>query len=127
MSTLILENAAVVGATGDRAVPGMNVLIENGTIREVSSKPIKSQSAANMDCRGLTLMPGMIDCHVHVIASNIQLAVNAMLPNSLVAARAATIMQGMLSGASPRCATSAAPIAGWCERSTKARSRVRGW
>ena len=41
-------------------------------------------------------MPGLIDCHVHVVASEVNLDKNALLPNSLVAARAIGIMRGML-------------------------------
>ncbi len=96
VSALIFANASLVGTTGDRAVPGMNILVEGGLIREVSDKPIRSQTAETVDCRGLTLMPGLIDCHVHVIASQIRLPLNALLPDSLVATRAAVIMRGML-------------------------------
>jgi imidazolonepropionase-like amidohydrolase len=41
-------------------------------------------------------MPGLIDCHVHVVAALANLGLNAALPNSLVAAHAAKIMRGML-------------------------------
>jgi imidazolonepropionase-like amidohydrolase len=61
----------------------------------VSDKPIKS-SAQVIDLKGKTLMPGLIDCHVHVIASLVNLAQNALLPSSLIAARASGIMHAML-------------------------------
>jgi imidazolonepropionase-like amidohydrolase len=64
-------------------------------IREVSEKPIASAARA-VDLKGKTLMPGLIDCHVHVTATLTNLAQNAMLPDSLVALRAAEIMRGML-------------------------------
>jgi imidazolonepropionase-like amidohydrolase len=41
-------------------------------------------------------MPGLIDCHVHVIATSANLGANALLPDSLVAAKSAGIMRGML-------------------------------
>lgn len=96
LGQLLLANASLVGPTGDRAVDGMNLLIEDDIIREVSDKPIAAGDATVIDCKGMVLMPGLIDCHVHVIASNIRLGVNALLPSSLVAARAANIMRGML-------------------------------
>lgn len=41
-------------------------------------------------------MPGLIDCHVHVVASEANLGRNALLPDSLVAAHASAIMRDML-------------------------------
>ncbi len=56
-------------------------------------------------------MPGLIDCHVHVIASIPDLGRNAELPNTLVALRSAKIMaRDADARLSPPCATSAAPI-----------------
>ncbi len=92
---ILLSNAAIVDGTADRPVAGMNVLIEGERIREVSDRPIKT-SAPAIDLKGRTLMPGLIDCHVHVIANMVNLAQNALLPDSLVAARASRIMHGML-------------------------------
>ena len=65
-------------------------------IREVSDRPIASSSAPILDLGGRTLMPGLIDCHVHVVAASANLGQNAAMPNSLVAAHAARIMEGML-------------------------------
>ena len=93
---LILANAAIVDGSQDRPAAGMHVLIEGDVIREVSQKPISSPSSQVIDLKGKTLMPGLIDCHVHVIATMTNLAQNAMLPDSLVALRGASIMHGML-------------------------------
>ena len=78
------------------AQPGSEVLIEDGLIREVGARPIASPSADVLDLAGRTLMPGLIDCHVHVVAASANLGQNAAMPNSLVAAHAVRIMEGML-------------------------------
>ncbi|MBX3540499.1 MAG: amidohydrolase family protein [Chelatococcus sp.] len=96
MSTILFQNADILDGRSDEALAGHHVLVENGEIREVSDKPIKSSSAVVVDLAGKTLMPGLIDCHVHVIATTTNLAVNAELPNTLVALRSATIMRDML-------------------------------
>jgi imidazolonepropionase-like amidohydrolase len=72
------------------------VLIEDGVIREVGPRPIASSSADVIGLGGRTLMPGLIDCHVHVIAASANLGLNAAMPSSLIAAHAARIMEGML-------------------------------
>lgn len=89
----IFANATLLDGTGPR--PG-HVLVENGLIHDVSDAPIHSADARVIDLRGATLMPGLIDAHVHVIAGLVNVAQNAMLPDALVAMRAARIMQGML-------------------------------
>jgi imidazolonepropionase-like amidohydrolase len=75
---------------------GIEVLVENDRVREVSDKPIKSDSAIRIDLRGKTLMPGLVDAHVHVIAAMVDLAANAAQPSSLATLRAARVMNGML-------------------------------
>jgi len=91
------QNATLLDGTTDEALPGMNLLVEGGAIREVSDRPITSATATVIDLRGKTLMPGLIDCHVHVVAALADLGRNAMLPDAVVAFHAARIMGGMLS------------------------------
>jgi imidazolonepropionase-like amidohydrolase len=93
---LLLRNATLIDCLTFEAQPGSEVLIENGVIREVSERPIASSSAEAINLGGRTLMPGLIDCHVHVIAASANLEQNAAMPSSLVAAHAARIMEGML-------------------------------
>ncbi|KQU86441.1 peptidase M38 [Ensifer sp. Root31] len=95
MTSHLIINAPIVdGAHSERSAP-MQVLVENGIIIDVD-KSISSSKAEVIDAGGRTLMPGLIDCHVHVIACLADLGRNAMLPDSLVTARASRIMRGML-------------------------------
>ncbi len=77
-------------------IDGIEVLIENGRVKDVSDRPIASASATRIDLAGRTLMPGLIDAHVHVIAAMVDLAANAAQPSSLATLRAARVMNGML-------------------------------
>ena len=75
---------------------GYQLLVEGDTIRELSDKPIKAAEAEIIDCGGRTLMPGLIDCHVHAIHSEVNVRFMEMLPLTLVTARAATRLRAML-------------------------------
>src|SRR5438045_2237290 len=75
---------------------GYELLAEGKTIRELSDKPIKAAEAGIIDCGGRTLMPGLIDCHVHAIHSEVNVRFMEMLPLTLVTARAATRLRAML-------------------------------
>jgi imidazolonepropionase-like amidohydrolase len=96
MSATIFSNARVLDGTRDDALADRHVLVEGGTIREVSDRPISASGARVVELAGKTLMPGLIDCHVHVIATTTNLTLNAELPNTLVALRSAKIMREML-------------------------------
>src|ERR1043165_1132817 len=73
MTTLLLKNARLFDGYKDRG-GGMNVLAADGVIREVSSKPIKApKGARTLDAKGRTLMPGLIDAHMHAYASDVNM------------------------------------------------------
>jgi imidazolonepropionase-like amidohydrolase len=75
---------------------GFELLVEGNTIREVSASPIKAPNAAVIDCGGRTLMPGLIDCHVHVYLSEVNIRSLEQVPLTLMTARAARLMRGMI-------------------------------
>jgi imidazolonepropionase-like amidohydrolase len=75
---------------------GHELVVEDGTIREVSAKPIKLATASVIDCSGRTLMPGLIDSHVHVVLSEVVIRNLESVPLTLMTARAADLMRRML-------------------------------
>ena len=75
---------------------GYQLLVEGDTIKELSEGPIKADEADVIDCGKRTLMPGLIDCHVHAIHSEVNVRFMEMLPLTLVTARAATRLRAML-------------------------------
>ena len=96
MTQFLFTGGSVLDPRGEGPQDGMEVLVEDGTIREVSDRPIRSEAAERVDLGGRVLMPGLIDAHVHVIAAMADLAANAAQPNSLAALRAGHIMNAML-------------------------------
>lgn len=91
---LVLANARIVDGSAPQRGEPVNVVVENGVIREIAKTA--PQGGERIDLGGRTLMPGLIDAHVHVVASLVSLGANAALPDALVAHRAAKIMHGML-------------------------------
>ena len=75
---------------------GHELVVEGDTIREVSAKPIKLATASVIDCGGRTLMPGLIDSHVHVVLSEVVIRNMENVPLTLMTARAARLMHKML-------------------------------
>lgn len=95
MSYFHLTNARIVDGTTPEPKAPASVVVENGVIRDVGSN-IRAEGAEVIDLSGKTLMPGLIDCHVHVIAVVASLAQNAKLPDSLVTSRSMHVMGDML-------------------------------
>lgn len=96
MTQYIFSGGRLLDPRQKELLDGIEVLVEDDVVREVSHRPIASASATRVDLRGKTLMPGLVDAHVHVVATLVNLAANAELPSSLVALRASRIMNSML-------------------------------
>jgi imidazolonepropionase-like amidohydrolase len=75
---------------------GHELVVEGDKIKEISGKPIKLAEANVVDCGGRTLMPGLIDSHVHVTLSEVMIRNLENVPLTLMTARAAELMRGML-------------------------------
>jgi imidazolonepropionase-like amidohydrolase len=71
MTSVLFKNARVFDGTSVDCPEGMYVYVDGGLIREVSASPIKVQAARVVDVGGRTLMPGLIDAHIHAYASDI--------------------------------------------------------
>lgn len=96
MNDIIFANARLLDGRTEEGRPDHHVRVSNGRIQEISDRPIHSSTALTIDLKGRTLMPGLIDCHVHVCAAMTNLVHNGQLPDALVALHAAKIMEGML-------------------------------
>lgn len=94
----VFKNCAVLDADNGTIASGKVVVVAGHRIESVSdqSTVAPGQLTGAIDAAGLTVMPGMIDCHVHVMASDMNLARNAAMPNMLACFRAIPILRGML-------------------------------
>jgi imidazolonepropionase-like amidohydrolase len=64
---VILRDASIIDGKGDSPFRGF-VVVENNRIVEIGkgSGPAKKHGHEEVDLEGRTLLPGMIDCHVHL-------------------------------------------------------------
>jgi imidazolonepropionase-like amidohydrolase len=96
MAAIIFASCVVLDGSRRERREDHYVLVEGGQIREVSDRPISSATAETVDLKGRTLMPGLIDAHVHVIAVDQALARLSERPVSLVTLQAARVLEGMV-------------------------------
>jgi imidazolonepropionase-like amidohydrolase len=95
---LLFEHARLLDCTGSAPRADMCVLVEGERIERIA--PSGSFSIAPgtsvIDCQGRTLMPGLIDAHVHLAAVDLDMASNARQPGPVVALRIAALIEATL-------------------------------
>lgn len=96
MAQLLFENAALLDVDQGVLRPGTSVLVEDERIVEVSEGSLRAPDARRIDCRGRTLMPGLIDAHVHCAITTMDLAAMERRPLTLVAQEARVVLEQML-------------------------------
>lgn len=96
MAGILFENAALLDVAHGILRPGSHVLVEGDRIVEVSEGSLRAPGARRVDCRGRTLMPGLIDAHVHCAIPTMDLAAMERRPLSLVAQEARVVLEQML-------------------------------
>jgi imidazolonepropionase-like amidohydrolase len=93
---ILFRNFRMLDPERDELAGGHELLVEGDVIREVSERPIRAAGATAIDCGGRTLMPGLIDCHAHVVLSEVFLRQLENVPLTLMTARAVVALRGML-------------------------------
>ena len=96
MPSLVLRGATLFdSATGDLRTHA-SVVVDGGRIADVAFDGAPSRGERTIDLEGRTLLPGLIDAHVHVTATIPDFFRLTLLPQSLIAAQAKDILHGML-------------------------------
>jgi imidazolonepropionase-like amidohydrolase len=93
----VLGNAAVLDPEAGSLAEGQAVVVEDGRVVEVApAAAVRAGDATVLDVGGRTVMPGLIDCHVHVNAATADLGALEEWSPAYLTARAAGILRGML-------------------------------
>ncbi|HAF35805.1 MULTISPECIES: amidohydrolase family protein [Sphingobacterium] len=66
---VLIENVKLLDYKTQMLTPPKHVLINGNTIQTISTSPIdvQSKNIVKIDAKGKTLMPGLIDVHVHLV------------------------------------------------------------
>ncbi|HUN40969.1 MAG TPA: amidohydrolase family protein [Acetobacteraceae bacterium] len=96
MPSILFHNLRLLDPRRDELLDGMEVLVEDNIIREVSDRPITGIGPYRIDLGGRTLMPGLIDAHIHVVLTEVNLRLLSDVPLTLLAAKASASMRAML-------------------------------
>lgn len=93
----MLANAAVLDPEAGSLAEGQAVVVEDGRVVEVApAAAVRAGDATVLDVGGRTVMPGLIDGHVHVNAATADLGALEEWSPAYLTARAAGILRGML-------------------------------
>jgi imidazolonepropionase-like amidohydrolase len=96
MSRLLIADAVLFDSREGELRPGSFVLVEDERIVEVSDREIRVPAARRVEAGGRTLLPGLIDAHVHAVITTMNLGAMVQRPASLVAQEARGILEAML-------------------------------
>ena len=96
MTSYLFTGGKFLDPRKDALLEGIQVLVEDNLVKEVSDRPIANSTAQRVDIGHRTLMPGLIDAHIHVCLTEVNLKLMADLPLTLMAAKASVQMRAML-------------------------------
>lgn len=96
MSAYLFTGGRLLDPREDALLDGFEVLVEDGRIAAVQQGPIDAPAALRVALAGRTLMPGLIDCHLHVVSTTVDGWANTLAPSSLIALRAGRILETIL-------------------------------
>jgi imidazolonepropionase-like amidohydrolase len=95
MSSLFLRNARILDVEAGVLRDPSDIRIEDGRFVDADASA-PSADLPVIDMAGRTVMPGMIDAHVHVMIPEVDIVRLKGMPPTLVTARAGPIMSDML-------------------------------
>ena len=99
MTALLFRDARLVDGLSDEPIDGAAVLVVDGRIAEIGSPSLAAPGLADLrvvDVAGRTLMPGLIDAHVHPTATEIIEDFQRPMPTTLRALVAKHRLEAML-------------------------------
>jgi imidazolonepropionase-like amidohydrolase len=96
--SLVLEHATLLDCTGRDPQPETRIVVDGGRIQRIGSTtgPGGPRDAQVIDCQGRTVMPGLLDAHVHLASLDLAPAAEVALPPAVIALRIAGQIEATL-------------------------------
>lgn len=96
MTQQILRNARIFDSMTGRVGEPATILVIDGKISAVMPAGSPVPAGESVDLGGRIVLPGLIDCHVHVMAVHHDVWQLSMQPPSYITAQARHVLEGML-------------------------------
>ena len=96
MTRIAFKNAALFDSRRGVLRKGATVVVEGERISGVSFGSLKVVGARTYDLKGKALLPGLIDCHVHVTAVTHDVIKLSSQPPSLITAQTKGVLEALL-------------------------------
>lgn len=93
---IVVRNARLFDSLAGAMREHATVVIQGERIEAVTQEPLEVGDAQIIDAAGRAVLPGLIDCHVHVMATTHDLLGLALQSASLVAAESSHVLRAML-------------------------------
>ena len=95
---LVFEHATLLDCTGRDPQPETRVIVEDGRIQRIGPDAGQGgpRDARVIDCQGRTLMPGLIDAHVHLASLDLDPLAEVAQPPAVLAMRIARNIEATL-------------------------------
>jgi imidazolonepropionase-like amidohydrolase len=93
---VVLRNARVFDSVKGELTQPRDIAIADGKFSAVEPVGVIPAQPSDLDLAGRVVLPGLIDCHVHVNAVHHDIWQLSMLPPSFITAQAKGVLEGML-------------------------------
>ncbi len=93
---IVFEGGRLLDPRSGTIRDNTSVRVEDGRVKEVSQGTLAAGTAQVIDVAGKIIMPGLIDCHVHVFLTEVNLRSLDQIPLTKLTARASVLMRGMI-------------------------------
>lgn len=92
----IFKNGKLLDPRQGRLLDGYEVVIKDGYVQDVRQGAVDCAGAQVIDLRGRTVMPGLIDAHVHIYMNEANIAGLGQVSPTYMAAKSTVVLRGML-------------------------------